>query len=418
MKNRLLLVDDEPKVLSGLALHLSEEYEIDTAESGAVGLDFVRENSDYAVVVSDMRMPRMNGIEFLKQVALLRPTTSRILLTGFAELNVTIDAINEGHVFRFLTKPCPRQQLLAAVQSGMRQYQLVKAEKELVEGTLHGSIQVLSEVISLSNPLAFGRNDRVRRLTLSVARSLGIESDWELDVAAMLNQLGCVAVPAYVIEKIFRNVPLTQDEQAAFNRHPETAQRLLNGIPRMEGVARILAYQTKQFNGEGIPRDRVAGTQIPIASRILKAVTDYDLFDCHGQPTAEILHRMKQRTDIYDPSVIQALCQATEQELQGTTHELMLNQVREGMIFDVDVIDKENRVIVAKGQKATKSLLSRLSVFARNAGIREPLLVREESSSAGDGPVLAATEAVAAGDKAGASSTAGSSGPYVLSTRV
>jgi response regulator RpfG family c-di-GMP phosphodiesterase len=381
MNNRLLLVDDEPKVLAGLALHLAEQYDIDTADSGAAGLERVRENSDYAVVISDMRMPGMTGIEFLQQVGQLRPMTSRILLTGFAELNVTIDAINEGHVFRFLTKPCPQQQLLTAVQAGMRQFQLVQAEKELVEGTLHGSIQVLSEVISLSNPLAFGRNDRVRRLTLAVAKCLGIESDWELDVAAMLNQLGCVAVPAYVIEKIFRNVPLTQDEQSAFDRHPETAQRLLSGIPRMEGVARILAYQTKHFNGDGSPRDRLAGSQIPLASRILKAVTDYDLFDCHGQPAADILHRMKQRSDVYDPVVIQALCHATDQELRATTHELMLDQVREGMIFDADVIDKENRVIVAKGQKATKSLLSRLAVFARNAGIREPLLVREEPHS-------------------------------------
>jgi response regulator RpfG family c-di-GMP phosphodiesterase len=386
MNNRLLLVDDEPRVLSGLERQLSDEYQVTSAESGAEGLEQLRGNEPYAVVISDMRMPGMTGIEFLKEVGCVSPDTSRILLTGFAELAVAVDAINEGHVFRFLTKPCPASQLLIAVGAGVRQYELVRAEKELVEGTLHGSIQVLSEVISLSNPLAFGRNSRVRSLTIAVARQLGLVVDWELDMAAMLNQLGCIAVPAYVIERLFRDQPLTADEQAAFARHPKTAERLLKSIPRMQGVARILAYQAKHFDGSGLPEDRVAGTQLPIASRILKVVTDFDLYDCRGLPADQILHRMKQRRDIYDADVVAALAIVSKHELNGATHELMLEQLREGMIFDADVVDNDDRVVVAKGQRVTEALLSRLEIFAGNAGIREPLLVRAEAGDSEEEP--------------------------------
>src|SRR5690349_20120797 len=163
-KPALLCVDDEPLVLEGLTLHLRRAFTVTTATSGAAGLEILKDKGPFAVVMSDMRMPGMNGAEFLSKVREQWPDTVRVLLTGQSDLQSAVAAVNDGQIFRFLTKPCPPELLLGALGAASRQHDLLIGERVLLEQTLHGSIKMLTDVLSLANPVAFGRANRAKRL--------------------------------------------------------------------------------------------------------------------------------------------------------------------------------------------------------------------------------------------------------------
>ncbi len=159
----ILFVDDEELVLASYQRVLRKQFAFDVASSGQQAIDIVGSHEPYAVVVSDMRMPGMNGIELLRRVKAISPQTIRLMLTGNSDVQTAIDAVNEGSVFRFLTKPCSPEALATAISDGLIQYRLIRAEKELLENTLHGSIRLLTEVLGLVNPAAFNQSSRIAK---------------------------------------------------------------------------------------------------------------------------------------------------------------------------------------------------------------------------------------------------------------
>jgi DNA-binding NtrC family response regulator len=194
MDEKILLVDDDTNILDGYRRSLRGQFLMETAPGGEPALKLAVENGPYAVVVSDMQMPGMDGIQLLSRIKGLSPDTIRIVLTGNAEIGTAINAINEGSIFRFLTKPCSQEMMAKTLTAGLMQYRLVTAEKQLLEQTLSGSIQVLTEVLSLVNPAAFSRAERARRYIHHIVTSMKLRNPWQYEVAAMMSQLGCVTL--------------------------------------------------------------------------------------------------------------------------------------------------------------------------------------------------------------------------------
>src|SRR5262249_32533343 len=159
------------------------------ATSGPRALELLGRERATAVIVSDMRMPGMDGTVFLNLARQMAPEAVRILLTGHADVDSSIAAVNLGQIFRFLTKPCSPIALLMAVQAAAEQHRLITAERVLLEQTLRGSIKTLTDVLALTSPLAFGRATRIRRYTSVLAAAVGLCDCWQLDVAALLSQL-------------------------------------------------------------------------------------------------------------------------------------------------------------------------------------------------------------------------------------
>ena len=152
MTDKTLFVDDEPNVLAACKRSLGRKVKITTATSGAEGLETIRKDGPFAVVLSDMRMPEMDGIQFICAVRQLAPDTVCMMLTGNSDQETAMNAVNRGQIFRFLTKPCPQEDLFAALEAGIKQYRLITAEKELLQKTLTGSIRALVDVLGLVNP--------------------------------------------------------------------------------------------------------------------------------------------------------------------------------------------------------------------------------------------------------------------------
>ena len=202
INNRILLVDDEPNVVESFRRHLRREFEVETALSGDDALKIMEVKPVFSVIVSDFQMPGMNGVEFFQKARTQSPNTVRIMLTGQADMETVIDAFNNGDLFKFLTKPCAVNLLSKAIHQGIHQYNLVTAEKELLGKTLSGSIRVMTEILSLVNPTAFGRGQRIRKFVNTMVTELGVSDKWQFELAALLSQIGFITIPEEIMEKI------------------------------------------------------------------------------------------------------------------------------------------------------------------------------------------------------------------------
>lgn len=378
---KVLFVDDEPKVLQGLRRNFGRTFDMQLGSSGAEGLEIVKDMGPFDVVVSDLRMPRMDGIQFLVRVRDLHPDTSRILLTGNANLESAIAAVNEGHLFRFLKKPCPREELERAIEAGVEQKRLLENQHVLLEGTLHGSVKMLTQVLGLANPAAFGRASRAKPICGDLADRLGQPVRWVMETAAMLSQIGCVAVDDELAAHLDRPDELSGAQQRQVWRLPELAAGLVRPIPRLEQVAEILRYQAKRFDGEGPPDEEVSGNHIPMGARILKVVLDFDALVGQEMPEETAIETLHARTGWYDPEVLLALAalQGGESDFE-VVREVGVGELELGMEFVDDVTAEDGRLLVSRGQEVTEGVRERVRNFAENLGVKQPMrvLIRNE----------------------------------------
>jgi response regulator RpfG family c-di-GMP phosphodiesterase len=375
-RTRVLFVDDEPNLLAAVARVLrTTEFEVKTTSDGAAALDLLRSDGPFAAIVSDLRMPRMDGVTLLRTARTFAPDTVRLLLTGQADLEGAISAINEGSVFRFITKPCPSLVLQMNLRAAAEQYRLVTAERVLLEQTLHGSIKALTDVLALVSPTAFGRAGRLRQTVKALIASLGIRDWWHVEVATMLSQIGCVILPPSTLEKLYHGGQLSVEERAMTARMPAVAEQVLGHIPRLEPVLEILRYQFKNYVGTGTPEGQIAGQAIPWGARVLRLATDLDALESGGSSIAAALDTLRTRTGAYDPAIIEALAGLRGSAPRSEARPVSLDGVRPGMVLAQDVRTRNGLLLVARGQEVTASLLQRLHNFSLLPGIQEPIQV-------------------------------------------
>lgn len=375
MTERILFVDDEPNVLSAIKRQLANKFRIDTATAPQEALKAISQNGSYAVVVSDLRMPVMDGIQFLSKVRDMSPDTIRIMLTGNADLGAAIKAVNEGSVFRFLTKPCAEDELVNVLNNGLKQYRLVTAEKELLEKTLKGGVEVMADLLSMANPEAFGRSLRVSRTVTEIASRLEVSDLWQLDTAVMLSQIGWLLLPAHALRKLYDGKKLTSAETKTLNMNPMISADLIKNIPRMEQVAEIILYQNKRFDGTGQPDEKRWGKLIPLGSRILKVALDFDLLEAQGITKGDALAQMNDRTGWYDPEVMKALEKAVGIEKNFQVREVKVFELKTHMILDQDVRSTKGQLLISKRRELNEVALKRLKYFDQNSSIEEPIRV-------------------------------------------
>jgi response regulator RpfG family c-di-GMP phosphodiesterase len=364
-------VDDEENLLLAVKRQQRRFLDLQTASDPRVALETLRADGDFCVVVSDLQMPGMDGVEFLKSVREIRPDTTRIMLTGNADLAAAQRAVNDGHVFRFMTKPCAPESLREAIYAGARIHELVVAERTLLERTLRGAVEVLTQTLALVNPEAFGRASRLRRAVATLIEHLGLPDPWQYEVAGMLSQLGIVAVPPEVAQKAYRGQALTPDEREMLNESPTVASRLLGEIPRLEQVAEFVRLQNADFRADGAPEP-------PLGARILRVALDFDALRSRGQSVGEAVHGLRKApAGTYDPDVLAHVHRLGVIEGVSSEAEVRLSEMRVGMVVVNPVTTTEGLLVVAAGHEVTESLLNRLRNWTR-AGthvICEPIRV-------------------------------------------
>jgi response regulator RpfG family c-di-GMP phosphodiesterase len=354
----ILCVDDEPRVVDGLALHLRRDYQVLVANGGNAALQILKDKGAPAVIVSDMRMPGMDGATLLKHVKQLYPETTRILLTGEPGRDAAIAAVNEGQIFRFLTKPCPPDQLRSAIEAAVAHHRLLIAEKVLLQQTLIGCIKALVDILAITNPVAFGRSARVKRLATELAASMGHAGFWQLEAAAMLSEIGYISLPIELVEKLYYGKRLTPEERVLADGAPAVAQKLLGRIPRLEPVMEILAAsrQSKLELPDGL---------VKLGADILRLVLEYDAQIVLGHGSKVALSSIRSQSGRFDNKLLEGLESLVG--LAGGTpevKEVLVGRLAAGMVFMDDLYTQIGTLLVPKGFEVTETFLER----ARNFG--------------------------------------------------
>ncbi|MBK9519136.1 MAG: response regulator [Anaeromyxobacter sp.] len=370
---RVLCVDDEPMVLEGLKRHLGRRFDVSLASGGGAGLVTIDQEAPFAVVVSDMRMPGMDGAAFLARVRATSPDTVRVLLTGHADFSSALAAVNEGQIFRFLVKPCPPETMLATLDAAAEQHRLLHAERELLEQTLTGAVKALSEVLALAHPLAFGRATRLHRTVAALCTRLHVADRWHIEVAAQLSQLGCLQLPAALVEKLHQGLPLTPVEQVQADRVPALADQLLANVPRLGPVREILAAQGRRYDGADDPYAKEKGAGLPLGARLLRLAVDLDTLETSGLGAVQAAAALQGRPGLYDPQLLAVLVEEVASREGAEVLELALWQLKAGMVLAADVTSLAGVLLVARGFTVSQGLLMRLQGLT--VGVREPLRV-------------------------------------------
>lgn len=376
MSERVLFVDDEPSVLEGIQRTLRKRVEVQTATSGADGLRMLREAGPFSLVVSDMRMPSMNGAQFLAKARVLAPDSVRMILSGQADLQATIAAVNEGHIYRFLSKPCPPDQLLAAVEDGLKQHRLITAEKVLLEQTLIGSVKMLIEILGMVSPEASSRASRLQRHVVELAAALSLPNQWQWGLAAFVSQIGCVALPKEILSKVEAAQALTEHEKRLYESHPVVASKLLGAIPRLEDIAAIVTAQFGPMSFAGKPDDIRQWDLRGVGQLLMRTTFEFDQLITRGASRETAADSLRASKLALPETVLKALL-----SLEVATRELIVRQVRvkqltPGMILDEDLVSSKGIRLVPAGLEITRTLIVRLMSIAEGVGVAEPCRVR------------------------------------------
>lgn len=383
MNKRILVVDDDKDVLASLRFQLGRKCEIETANGVEYGVKAVLESGPYAAVLSDLRMPRLDGMRFLTWVESQSPETVRILLTAYADLETSITAINDGHVFRFLTKPCAPPQLFKALEDGLRQYGLIETERNLLKDTLSGSIKLLTELLALSNNQAFSRAERTRDYIRTLFPGDNQKHAWELEVTAMLANIGAITVPDSIIQKTEEGAILNDTEEGIFSRIPEIGSILLANVSRLSNVANIVLYSRKHFDGKGFPNDNVSGKDIPYESRVLKVLGDLVDLEFKGALRSEAFREMTKRTGWYDPELMAKLSEspAIRNQAGASTGSRVtkrgVEELRPGLILKEPIVTSRGLRLVNRGARISAAMLEKIRNHAELTGVREPIEILE-----------------------------------------
>jgi CheY-like chemotaxis protein len=375
MTERVLLVDDEPLVLEGLKRQLRKVVEVETAAGGREGLAVIERSEPFAVVVSDMRMPEMNGSQFLEQVRKRSPDSVRMILSGQAEIESTIAAVNLGQIFRFLTKPCSTEALVAALESGVEQYRLVIAKRELLEKTLRGTVQVLTEILELTNPVAQQRAKRVERYAQDICDSIGTPMSWELRLAAMLSQIGCVTLPESVLARLYAGQTLDDEAHSVYRSHPRVAGKLLASIPRLEGVAEIVTGQLDDAPPGAEVADAGEATGTQLDALILKMAAQLDYWLGVGSARDEAARRVLKAVPQATKPLANAVQAVALRSSRTDKVAVKVSGLLAGMVLDEDLMSAKGMRLLPKGQEITGSILLRVQGLAESIGVSEPFRV-------------------------------------------
>jgi response regulator RpfG family c-di-GMP phosphodiesterase len=366
---KILFVDDEPFLLEGLRRSLHKEFEADLAGGGAEGLEKIKKSGPYPVVVSDMRMPGMDGAAFLSQVRTVAPESIRVMLTGYADMEAAMRAVNEGRIFRFLNKPVTPDDLALALRACLTQFELARREKELLENTLAGAVRVLTEVLNLANPAAFNKGNRIQQYVSHIAAKLGLADTWQYEIAALLSELGCVTLTPDLVEAIHAQQPLSPEDQQRYRKHPKIGHDLLVRIPRLELVAEMILQQE-----DSVPAlktiHNTAEQAIHNGAQMVKVSLAFDRLLNSGSSKTEALHALGKSPGDYERTFVSALDDYQVARQPTELRAIDVRDLRTGMVLREDLRAANGILLAAKGQEVSHALVKTVRNFVDNGSVK------------------------------------------------
>ncbi len=428
---QVLFVDDEPNIIRALRrLVVDEEFETLTANSGEEGLERVAESKNLGLIVSDQRMPGMGGAEFLEKARASVPDTLRIILTGYADLQATMDAINKGGAYRYITKPWDDDELLQVIRDAVARYSLsaenkrltklvnqqneelkdwnanlkkrvleqtgniAKKNEELAESNTRlqqvfsHTIHAFSSLIELRDKDVKDHSRNVADLAAGIAQDLGLEKAAinTIRTAALLHDIGKIGIADTVLLKDVEI--LSPREMESYRQHAVRGQAAIDAIEELRDVGDLIRHHHENFDGSGFP-DKLTGNAIPLGARII-AMADYmdRIIKRIRQPNplAQALDAVgRHMGDLFDPALLPHLKKIapdvyTSPERLTKNHGMIEKEIppedlREGMLVIRDVVSGTGLLLLSKGSILDFSAIKSLRRYYTIDPPEEPLLV-------------------------------------------
>lgn len=381
MSEHVLIVDDDANLLSALRRQLRGRFMIATAMGGEQALELIKSHPEKpAVILCDMRMGGISGVETLQQVKECSPDTVRLMLTGNADMQTAIDAINEGAIFRFLTKPCPQETLESCLNAAMEQHRLITAERDLLEKTLAGSVKVLSDMLAMAAPEGFARANRIRKWVQKITIDFKLPYRWQLEMSAMLAPLGMLSIPAEVTHKYYNKKILTDLERESIEHSPEAGRNIIANIPRLDSVARIVYLQNKGYDGSCFPPDGPSGNDLPIDARILKILNDLSAVCTGEMPTTADFSSLLPGIAQYDPLLFKKIQDCLEVPVppdpaHRPRKSFFTRDLRPGQVLAVTIFSFSGRLILSAMTTLSEAHIERLRTQAQLKLISDSIIV-------------------------------------------
>lgn len=374
--DKVLFVDDDENLLIIHKRNYRNVFHILTANSAEQGLSELKYNEDITVIVSDYDMPGMNGIEFLSKVKEIRPNIVRVIITGRADLNMAIDAVNEGSLFRFITKPCEREKLQTTISQCIEQYKLIASEKELLEQTLRGSVKVLIDILTVSNPTVFNRSIQVREYVKRILKRMNMPESWEIDIACLLSKIGCIGIPNNILEKKYKGIELNPEEELIILSQAEIGKSLLKNIPRLGLISEIISLQYKPVEEINKFKSSFTNETLFLIPKLLKILNDYFLFIDQGKDSTNAIEILLKNKIEYDNELVKILdTELGGKQLGYVLDSIAINELKEGMILAEDIFDEHKFKIFSKGIVLSGIYISKLRNYSRVQDFTEKIKV-------------------------------------------
>lgn len=406
-RHTILLVDDEENILNALNRILRKEgYRVLTAPGGEEGLSIV-DKERLSLVVSDHRMPGMEGVEFLTEVRKRSPETMRMMLTGYADMKSVVAAINAGQVYRFVTKPWNDEEIKLILRDAIRHYELVQENKELhvltqkqnlqlkdlnsnleqkvlertqeveflykdLEKSFYDFVKVFIGMIELKSPYLGGHSKRVAALSRRLAEKSGLSSEdvFNIEVASLLQDIGTLGFPEKMLRK--RETELDNVEKTLVSQHPLLGQSALQHIIKLNPVGILIRHHHERYDGLGFP-DNIRGDEIPVGARII-AITDYfdgliNPWDSNERFSVDrVLHLLDNSAGSrFDPVLVSKfaglLHDVRHESIETKVIEIDITELKEGMVLASDIKTKRGLLLMSKGETVQLQLLTKIMNF-------------------------------------------------------
>ncbi len=353
MNNKILCVDDEEAILRGFKLNLNNKFELHFASDGIEGLELFKREGGFAAVLSDMRMPRMSGAEMLHEIKKIDSEVVTVLLTGHTDFESAMAAVNDGNVFRMLSKPCPPDVLRKVLRDAIEQYDLITSKRILLDQTLRGAVDALAQSLAITQPLFFGRAQRVRRMANGLAEAVQLVESWRVGVAAIFSQLAYLSIPNHLSESVYYRKDIKPELKAMLKDLPEETLKIIDLIPGLTDIREILQRIDIQ------PKFEIDdGSGIRTAASILRVALDYDYYQEQGHADALIIQTLISRADTYDQKITEALSQFIDADSNSySLEEIDTKDLAEGMRLNQDLLLEDSMLIASSGADIDRSLL-------------------------------------------------------------
>lgn len=371
MPERVLIVDDDKNVLDAYRRRLGRALHVEVCDDPVEALQLLEHDNEYAVIISDFLMPKLNGVQFLSKCKQKSPHSVRMMLTGIADFGTSVDAVNAGSVFRFLIKPCPPEVLGQALVDGIRQYRLEQAEGNLLRNTLREAILLAVDIAAVADPATFADTRRLTEAVRAVATELDPDRSAEIEIAWLLSGFGQLTVPADILARHRSGSGLSADEAALIEKCAHASVELTQNIPQLETIAAMI-----EGNATKVPKGkRLPTTASTVGSAIVCVFRGIAALKAAGVEDTDLAARLREEDAGYDPRVLKAVDTYFGNRGGAFPAPVSVEELKAGDVLVTDVRTADGRVLAGAGTQLSHLLVERIRNFAAVRGVNEPVSV-------------------------------------------